>query len=206
MKLYTRKGDDGTTGLYFGGREPKHSPRPSAYGDVDEAQSSLGFARAVAGQATGPEAGIVPYLDDILIGVQRDLWVVMADLATGPDSRAKLTDGATRVDQPMIDRLESLIDDVTGRFAMPTEFVVPGANPTAAALDVARTVVRRAERSVVAIGDQSSLAGAYLNRLSDLVWAVARWAEGGESVAVRSVPKPVSHPATDDTRRNEEPP
>lgn len=178
-KIYTRKGDDGTTGLYFGGRVAKDSARPAAYGDVDELQSVMGLARSY----DHPD----PRLADIVVSLQRDLWIVMADLATGADNRHKLTDDATRVTQPMVDRLETLIDDVSTWFEPPTEFVVPGGNVVAATLDVARTVARRAERGAVTVGDHESLATAYLNRLSDLLWTLARWVEGS-SLTVRSLP------------------
>lgn len=188
MKIYTRKGDDGTTGLYFGGRVPKDSPRPAAYGDVDETQSLLGLARAHANAAGAEEAA---RLDEIVVALQRDLWVVMADLATADENRHKLTDGATRVTDGMVERLEATIDEVNTWFEPPTEFVVPGGNVVAATLDVARTVARRAERGAVAVGGDDSLAVRYLNRLSDLVWTLARWQEG-TSLTVRSVARPDS--------------
>lgn len=183
MQIYTRKGDDGTTGLYFGGRVPKDSPRPQAYGDVDETQSAIGLARAHAVQLGVHD---VAELDRILIGVQRDLWVVMADLATGSDNRGKLTPGQTSVTAEMVTALEQLIDSTATRFEPPTEFVVPGGDVVSAALDVARTVCRRAERSAVAIDDPGSHATGYLNRLSDLLWMLARWQEGS-ALTVRSI-------------------
>ena len=178
MKIYTRKGDDGTTGLYFGGRVAKNSARPSAYGDVDETQAALGLARAHSDDDE---------MDHLLIAIQRDLWVVMADLATGPDNRHKLDDGTTKVTAAMIEHLEATIDDITSRFDPPTEFIVPGATVVGAALDVARTVARRAELSAISIADPGSFAIGYLNRLSDLLWTLARWQEG-TSLTVRSVP------------------
>ena len=110
----------------------------------------------------------------------------MADLATGEDNRYKLVDGQTRVTPAMISALEVLIDATEARFEPPTEFVVPGGDVVSAALDVARTVCRRAERSTVSIGDPDSLATGYLNRLSDLLWMLARWQEGS-ALAVRSL-------------------
>lgn len=170
MKIYTRKGDDGTTGLYGGGRVGKGSPRPNAYGDVDEAQAALGSARAIAER--GGE------LDVMLVGLERDLWVLMAELATDPGNAHKLVDGTSRVTAEMVAALESRIDEISDRFEALKEFVVPGQTPLAAALDVARTVVRRAERSALDVPGEASQVVPYLNRLSDLVWTLARWQEG----------------------------
>ena len=113
----------------------------------------------------------------------------MADLATGEENRVKLADDTTRVSQAMVDRLETAIDETNEKFEPPTEFVVPGENLMSAALDVARTVCRRAERSAIELGDANSLAVPYLNRLSDLLWTIARWQEG-ESLAVASIDTP----------------
>ena len=140
VKIYTRKGDDGTTGLLYGGRVPKHSPAIEVNGDVDEAQAVLGLARAEA------EAG--SELDEMLLELERDLYVLMAEVATAPANRHKLTPGATIVTPEMVRPSRSSIDALSERFEMPTEFVLPGQNRASAALDVARTVVRRAERSL----------------------------------------------------------
>ncbi len=177
MKVYTRAGDDGTTGLFHGGRVRKDSPQPVAYGAVDEAQAAFGLARAEA--TSGGE------LDELLVSLARDLYVVMAELATLAENRAKLTDGETLVTDAMVDRLEQLIDEISARFDPPTEFVIPGGNRTAAALDVARTVTRRAERVALAAVVDGSRVVPYLNRLSDLAWVLARWQEG-ESLPTRS--------------------
>ena len=170
MTIYTRKGDDGTTGLLFGGRVRKDDPAPAACGDVDEAQAALGMARATT--ARGSE------LDGLLVGLERDLWVLMAEVSTAPEHRDRLVAGRTLVTPEMAGALEPLIDDLTGRFDAPTEFVLPGQSPTAAALDLARTVVRRAERSALAVAAAGSAVVPYLNRLSDLLWTMARWQEG----------------------------
>ena len=174
-KVYTRTGDDGTTGLFHGGRVAKDASGPMAYGAVDEAVSALGVARAQTG--TGSE------LDDLLIRLQRELFVVGAELATSPERRNLLEPGVSRVTQEMVDGLEPIIDDVTTRFDPPREFVLPGENPLAAALDLARTVVRRAEREAVTARQEGwlddSLAVPYLNRLADLVYTLARWQEHG---------------------------
>ena len=169
-RLYTGKGDDGTTGLLFGGRVPKDSEHPRATGAVDEAQAAIGAARALC--EPGSE------LDDQLVHVCRDLWVLMAELATLPEHRGKLADGQTRVTAAMVATLEATVDEVGTRFEVPRAFVVPGQNPLAAQLDVARTVVRRAERDAVGVVPGGSHVLPYLNRLSSLLWAQARWVEG----------------------------
>ena len=170
VNIYTRKGDDGTTGLLFGGRVAKNEAPPMAYGDVDEAQASIGLARAEADR--GGE------LDGLLIGLERDLWVLMSELATASDNRHRLVGGKTLVTQEMIDGIETMIDATTARFEPPTEFVVPGQNRMSALLDIARTVVRRAERQSIGCAPGGSLVVPYLNRLSDLLWTLARWQEG----------------------------
>ena len=173
-KVYTRTGDDGTTALLFGGRVRKDAPGPTAYGVVDESVSALGTARAEVEPDTE--------LAELLVRLQRELFVVGAELATAPQNRHKLDPGTTLVTAPMVAALEPIIDDVTTRYEPPQEFVLPGENRIAAALDVARTVVRRAEREAVAAAHQGWLDGsqvvAYLNRLADLVYTLARWQEG----------------------------
>lgn len=175
MKIYTRKGDDGTTGLYGGGRVAKDAPAPEAYGTVDEAQAALGLARAHA-----PRGGD---LDAVLVQVERDLWVLMAELATEDENVHKLVPGASAVTEEMVAALEAHIDGFTERFEQPTEFVVPGEDVVAALLDVARTVVRRAERRSMVVARPGSHVLPYLNRLSDLVWTLARWQEGESRLA-----------------------
>ena len=135
MKIYTRKGDDGTTGLYGGGRVPKDSPAPEAYGTVDEAQAFLGLARAEV------ERG--GWVDQLLVHVEKDLWILMAELATEPENHHKLVDGASRVTPEMVAALERHIDEVGERYEQPTEFVVPGEDRVAALLDVARRRIGR---------------------------------------------------------------
>ena len=176
-KLYTGRGDDGTTGLYFGGRVPKDDARPEAYGTVDEAQAAIGLARAVVER--GSE------LDDVLVGLERDLYVLMAELATLPENHDKLTAGQTAVTAAMVTHLESLTDDIGGRFAFPTEFVVPGQSELAARLDVARTTSRRAERRAIPVAGADSHVVPYLNRLSSVLWTIARWAEADDTLLAR---------------------
>jgi cob(I)alamin adenosyltransferase len=177
MTLYTRKGDDGSTGLLYGGRVAKDDARPEAGGAVDEAQAAIGAARAEATQ--GSE------LDELLVSVERDLYVLMAELATLPENHHKLTPGASLVTGEMVARIEAATDDLATRFEMPTEFVLPGQDRVSALLDVARTVVRRAERRAVAVAEPPSSVVPYLNRLSSLLWAAARWQEG-EHLAARA--------------------
>jgi cob(I)alamin adenosyltransferase len=174
MKIYTRKGDDGSTGLLYGGRVAKDSPVIVANGAVDEAQAALGAARA-AGEP-GSE------LDHLLIGLERDLYVLMAELATLPANRHKLQPGVSLVTSEMVAALEEQIDALTERFPPLTDFVIPGQDRVAAALDVGRTVVRRAEREALGAAPEGSLVGPYLNRLSDLVWTMARCQEHGGSL------------------------
>ena len=170
MNIYTRAGDDGTTGLYFGGRVAKSSEPVEVNGAVDEAQAALGWARSLS--ETGSR------LDELLITLERDLWVLMAEVATLPANRHKLVAEKSLVTNEMIERLEREIDALSSDIEMPKEFVVPGENRLSAALDVARAVIRRAERVAVGYPLENSLVTPYLNRLSDLAWTMARWAEG----------------------------
>ena len=184
VKVYTRTGDDGSTGLFHGGRVAKSAIGPSAYGTVDEAVSALGVARA----ETEPTSA----LNALIVRLQRELFVAGAELATAPDRRARLEPAVSRVTPEMVGALEPLIDDITTRFEAPREFVLPGENRIAAALDVARTVVRRAERESVAATEEGwlepeSSVVPYLNRLADLVYTLARWQEGNFR-AVRDSP------------------
>jgi cob(I)alamin adenosyltransferase len=175
VKVYPRTGDDGTTGLFHGGRVAKDDAGPAAYGAVDEAVSALGVARAET------EAG--SELHELLLRLQRELFVVGAELATAPEKRRLLEPGVSETSAAMVEQLEPIIDDITTRYEPPREFVVPGENRVAAALDVARAVVRRAEREAVAATRHGWLeperhAVPYLNRLADLVYTLARWQDG----------------------------
>ncbi|MHB1709781.1 MAG: cob(I)yrinic acid a,c-diamide adenosyltransferase [Acidimicrobiales bacterium] len=185
VKIYTRTGDDGTTGLLYGGRVGKDSLVMHINGAVDEAQAAIGAARAES------EAG--SEIDAMLIGLERDLYVLMAEVATDPSKRMKLVAAKTLVTADMVTSLESRIDELIDRFEMPTEFVIAGENRVSAALDVARTVVRRAERLAVSYPVEGSFATRYLNRLSDLLWAMARWAEGDEHLLARGSTRTPRH-------------
>jgi cob(I)alamin adenosyltransferase len=173
MKIYTRKGDDGTTGLWYGGRVGKSSPRPDSYGAVDEAASALGLARAVADR----EGELYP---DIL-RVQSELFVAGAELATAPEAAERLEEGVSKVTSEMVDRLEADIDRYMDRVELPPKFVIPGGTELSARLDVARAAIRRAERKVSALKESGELADdtvlTYLNRASDAVYAMARFAD-----------------------------
>ena len=171
-KIYTRSGDDGTTGLLYGTRISKADPAAEAYGSVDETVADIGVARALSDD---------PDLRTMLLEVQRELFVVGADLATNPKERAKLKPGVSLVTGGMVERLEGLIDSHEDH--LPDEFVVPGGNPVSAALDVARATCRRAERRTVELREAgrevNPEAARYLNRLSDLLFALARWQTEG---------------------------
>jgi cob(I)alamin adenosyltransferase len=168
-RIYTKTGDDGTTALYFGGRVRKDDPHPRAYGAVDEAQAALGLVRAFTDSDE---------LAGLMVELERGLYIAMAELATLPQNRHKLQAGTTLVDPAMVTSLEAMIDRYSERFDPPTEFVLPGGTKVAAILDVARTTMRRAEREALAVVADDSEVGKYLNRLSDLLWVLARWQEG----------------------------
>ena len=175
MRIYTRKGDAGTTGLLFGGaRISKADLRTDAYGTTDEAVSALGLARASL--PAGP-------LADLVLRLQRELFVVGAELATHVDRRPRLTDAVSRITADMVTALEHEIDALEVDHARPREFVIPGESMAGAALDLARTSVRRAERRCVALAAESGLPDSqvvpYLNRLADLLFVMARAADGG---------------------------
>ena len=176
MKIYTRKGDDGTTGLWYGGRVPKFHGRPEAYGSVDEAASALGLARAAAERRS-------ELFEDIL-RVQNELFVAGAELATAPEAAERLEPGVSKVTADMVERLEADIDRYMDRVDLPPKFTVPGGTELSARLDVSRAAVRRAERRVAALKDGGDLADetvlTYLNRLSDTLFAMARYADEPE--------------------------
>lgn len=180
MKVYTKRGDDGTTGLLYGGRVDKDDPRTQAYGTTDEAVSALGLARATLGEGEWHDA---------VLAVQRELFVIGAQLATHTQHWERLTDEVSRVTPAMVDRLEQRIDALTERIPLPREFVVPGGSTAGAAIDLARTIVRRAEREAVQMRRANLLPDdtplRYLNRLSDYLFVLARSVEGGEYTRTR---------------------
>jgi cob(I)alamin adenosyltransferase len=185
----TGRGDDGSTGLLFGGdRVRKDDLRTEAYGTVDEAVAALGLARAELGMKA--QYGVLPPhvggLGELLLRFQRELFAVGAELATNPDARDKQQDGVTRVSREMVDGLDEVLRETEAAIELPKEFVVPGETRLSAALELARTTVRRAERRTVtlAAADEAIARGhvlAYLNRLADLLWILARVAEQAEA-------------------------
>lgn len=175
MRIYTKTGDDGTTGRLYGGRVAKTATIVDAVGDVDELIAVLGLARAhVASDA--------PALAETILRVQRELFVLGADISANPDRRHKLTPGISILTEEEVSGLEELIDDVVADHPLRPVFIVPGATILSAHLDHARTIARRAERSCLrALDDGGPISGEvlrYLNRLSDLLFVLARQAAG----------------------------
>ena len=188
-KVATGKGDEGTTGLLFGGdRISKDDVRTEAYGTVDEATAALGMARAELIGLTGE--GIAA-LDETILSIQRDLFVVGAELATNPDAWSRLEEGRTKVSPKMLARINALLATTEAAIVFPKDFVIPGSSKASSAIELARTIIRRAERWCVTLGREGLLPGdhllAYLNRLADLLWLLARQAETLEASATRSV-------------------
>ena len=181
----TGKGDDGTTGLLFGGgtRIAKDDPRTEAYGTVDEAVAALGLARAELDPAS--DGARSRDLADLVLRLQRELFVVGAELAADPAKTDRLEDGVTRVSESMLGGLETILAAMESTVTMPREFVVPGETRLSASLELARTIVRRAERRAVSLRREGLPPGEwlvpYLNRLADLLWVLARSAEQAES-------------------------
>src|SRR5512143_432112 len=200
----TTRGDDGTTGLLYGGdRIAKDDPRAEAYGTLDEAVAALGLARANlglkrrAGTLSLPMGGLAP----LILRIQRELFVVGAELATNPDAWDRLEDGRTRVSEAMVRDIERDLVALEANLEMPREFVVPGETVTSAALELARTILRRAERRAVALSREGLVPGdqllPYLNRLADLLWVLARAAEQAEARSATP-----ARPSPGRTRRN----
>ncbi|MGI8922414.1 MAG: cob(I)yrinic acid a,c-diamide adenosyltransferase [Solirubrobacteraceae bacterium] len=171
VKIYTKKGDDGTTSLWYGGRVPKSHPRTEAYGAIDEAGSALGLARAACGDEHADVAATI-------LRVQDEMFVAGAELATAPEAAGRLEDGVSRITAEMVDELDGEIDRYMERVELPPKFVIPGGTELSARLDFARAVVRRAERRLTELAAAEDLgateAPRFLNRCSDLIYALAR--------------------------------
>jgi cob(I)alamin adenosyltransferase len=174
VKIYTKKGDDGSTSLWYGGRVPKHHGRTEAYGALDEACSQLGVARSLC------DSGQAELAADIL-RLQDDLFVAGAELATAPEAAERLEDGISRTTEEMVEELEQRIDRYMSEVELPAQFVIPGGNLLSAQLDVARTVIRRAERRISALAEEGELASEtvihFVNRASDYAYAMARFVD-----------------------------
>ena len=172
-RIYTKKGDDGTTSLWYGGRVAKSDARTESYGALDEAASALGVARSLCGDDAELTADI--------LRLQDDLFIAGAELATAPEAAERLVDGVSRVTPEMAAELEELIDRYMDRVDLPPKFVIPGGNTLSAQLDVARAVIRRAERRAVGLAREDELASdellRFLNRASDAAYAMARYAD-----------------------------
>jgi cob(I)alamin adenosyltransferase len=174
VKIYTKKGDDGTTSLWYGGRVPKHHGRTEAYGALDEACSQLGVARALCGPEQAELAADLLHLQD-------DIFVAGAELATAPEAAGRLEDGISRTTEDMVAEIEEAIDRYMERVELPPQFVIPGGNQLSAQLDVARTAIRRAERRISSLNESGEIASEtvihFVNRASDLAYAMARFAD-----------------------------
>jgi cob(I)alamin adenosyltransferase len=173
MSIVTKTGDQGTTGLMYNRRVPKCSPRIEAYGAVDELNAALGLARVTATHE---------FTRDALAAIQKDLITLMGELATSLEDLPRyLKDGFSLVDPKLTASLEEKVMQVESQGLTFKDWVIPGANLHSSALDVARTVCRRAERRVCELHQSGELQNAepmvYLNRLSDLLWLMARWEE-----------------------------
>ena len=170
MKLYTKQGDAGDTALLFGQRLSKASSRTEAYGSLDSAISALGLARALCKDA---------HVKETLLRLQRELFTVGSELATPPSDLDKLEAYYAPVSAEMVTALEDLIDDLKTKVKLPRAFIVPGASAGSGALDLARSLLRTAERRAVALKDAGELPNPevlkYLNRLSDLLFILARY-------------------------------
>jgi cob(I)alamin adenosyltransferase len=180
MSIVTKTGDDGTTGLMYNRRVSKAHARVDAYGTADELNAALGMARAAATEN---------FLRDSLVSIQKELVILMGELATlSEDKERYLKDGFSVVTATMTAGLEKVVKEIESQTISFKGWATPGANTSAAALDMARTVCRRAERRVRELSESGESVNAeilvYLNRLSDLLWLMARWAERGEPQAV----------------------
>jgi cob(I)alamin adenosyltransferase len=173
MSIVTRTGDQGVTGLMYNRRVSKCHPRVEAYGTVDELNSALGLARALSPHA---------YIGEVVFPIQKDLVTVMGELATAVDDLPRYAaDGYPTVTPDLVARIETRIAELEAQKISFRGWATPGATPDAAALDVARTAARRAERRVCALQESDQLRNGtiilFLNRLSDLLWLLARWVE-----------------------------
>ena len=169
-KVYTKYGDKGETSLLYGGRVSKNNVHTEAYGITDEAVSAMGLGRSLSDDQK---------VKDILRDLQRELFTIAAELATDPDKYELFHQHFKPVTQEMVDNLETIIDSLEEEFTMPQVFVLPGGSPASSAIDMGRTIIRTAERRVVALAEAGQLTNelilTYLNRLGDLLFVLARY-------------------------------
>ena len=171
MSIVTRTGDDGTTALMYGRRVPKSHPRIAVCGAVDELNAGLGLVRAEMGRAEHMD----PLVRDALLPIQKELVGLMGELATlDEDMPRYLKDGFALISSEAVAGLDKLAIEIESQLAPFKDWVMPGANPVAAALDFARTLCRRAERQAAGLELHNRQIVIYLNRLSDLLWLMAR--------------------------------
>ena len=170
VKIYTKGGDKGETGLLYGGRVTKTDPRCEAYGTTDEAVSALGLARAISKSDR---------VKNIVRQVQRDLFTVGAELATDPAEYTTMKSHFKSISSDSVEQLERIIDQLGADVRLPRSFIIPGASEASSALDLARAIIRRAERHVVGLKEKGLLVNEevlrYLNRLADLLFMLARY-------------------------------
>ena len=189
MSIVTRGGDGGETSLLYGGRVAKDDLHTEAYGALDEAISALGLARAALSSEQATEIALA----NTILDLQRDLFTVGAELATAAADRPKLTKHFPVVDTAMIDALDAAVADLEAKVPLPASFVIPGGSLAGAGLDVARSMLRRAERRAVTLQRAGELGNPevlrYLNRASDYVFMLARLAEAGNTVAKPRSPR-----------------
>ncbi len=174
MKTFNKRGDKGETSLLLGPRVPKSDPHCEAYGTIDEAVAAMGLARALTR---------VQKTKDILLGVQKDLFTLAGELATPPEAHERLAEKYPVITEKDVQRLEDLINDLESAVKMPKEFVIAGASPASAAIHLARTIIRRAERRVVSLQQDGQVPNQevpkYLNRLADLLFTLSLYEETG---------------------------
>ena len=174
MKTFNKRGDSGETSLFLGPRVPKSDAHCEAYGTIDEAVAALGLSRSLSGK---------PRVRSVLLAAQEDLFVLAGELATPPEAHERLAQKYRVITESDVQRLEALIEDMEQTVKMPAKFVVPGDGPASAAIHLARTTVRRAERRVVAMQQDGQVPNQevlrYLNRLADLLFTLSLYEETG---------------------------
>jgi cob(I)alamin adenosyltransferase len=192
-RVYTRSGDAGETGLLFGGRVSKADLATEAYGTIDEAVSMMGLGRALSNSDR---------VKDTLLTAQKELLHVASELATAPENRVHLEKQVGAIRAEMVDELEVRIDVLKAEVELPRAFIVPGASPASAVIDVARTMCRTAERRIVALKEADRLPNdnvlRFVNRMSDLLFVLARYEDRALPFELTTGEPPKGEPKTDD--------